>query len=118
MGGGENEYNIDMCVELFSEAEWEGGHITYKGMHVHIVRAVNMRINGKHAKLLVDCLPESLVSLWCNPPRYRLLGPASYGRAAPVLQFLTCLGNPPEVLSFWGGYLIDPSHQGSSRGVA
>ena len=56
-GGGQTEYDVDTRAELFWEAQ--GGRIVYQGRDMHIMSAVNVRINGKHVRRLADRLART-----------------------------------------------------------
>ena len=122
-GGGETEYYVDTRVELFWEAQ--GGRIVYQGRDMHIMSAVNLRINGKHVPRSADRLartagipavrgvPEPtmcLAQLWKGCPFVAILNlPRRPSQSAPfLLTFSFALTG--------GRSVIDPCHQELSTG--
>ena len=122
-GGGETEYDVDTRAELFWEAQ--GGSIVYQGRDMHILSAVNLRINGKHVRLTaLPGLPAFWLSAGSRTPQWARLGCA---RAARLWQFCTCQGNHHKMRRFrspfplhplGGRRAADPSHQELATGAA
>ena len=87
-GGGPTEYDVDTRAELFWEAQ--GGRIVYEGHDIHIMSAVNLRINGKHVRWSADRLAKTAGIAAVRGARSPQWARLSCGRAARLWQFGTC----------------------------
>ena len=103
----------------------------YQGRDMHIMRAANPRINGKHVRRLVDHLakiagiphPQVRVTVRHNGT----MGPAQLWKCCPFVAILNLPGQPPQSAPFLltfsvaligGRSVTDPSHQDLSTGAA
>ena len=123
-GGGQTEYDVDTRGELFWEAQ--GGRIVYEGRDMHIMSAVNLRINGKHFRRSADRLARTagIPALRGGPEP--TLGPAQLWKGCPFVAILNIPGQPAQSAPFLptfssaliGGQTVtDPSHQELATGA-
>ena len=116
-GGGETEYDVDTRAELFWEAQ--GGRIVYQRRDMHIMSAVNLRINGKFvrrsASRLVTTAGISVVRGGAEPTMVT----AQSWKGCPFVAILNLPGQPPQSAPFLltfsssltgGRSVADPSH--------
>ena len=124
-GVGQIEYNVDTRAELFWEAQ--GGRIVYEGRDMHIMSAVNLRINGKHVRRSAVRLARTAGIPAVRGGPEPTLGPAQLWKGCPFVAILNLPGQPaqsaPFLLTFssaliGGQTVTDPSHQELATGAA
>ena len=124
-GGGQTEYDVDTRAELFWEAQ--GGQIVYEGRDMHIMSAVNLRINGKHVRRSADRLARTAGIPAVRGGPEPTMGPAQLWKGCPFVAILNLPVQPaqsaPFLLTFTsaliGGQTVtDPSHQELATGAA
>ena len=97
-GGGQTEYNVDTRAELFWEAQ--GGRIVYEGRDMHIMSAVNLRINGKHVRRSADRLARTAGIPAVRGGPEPTIGPAQLWKGCPFLAILNLPGQPAQSAPF------------------
>ena len=124
-GGGQTEYDVDTRAELFWEAQ--GGRILYDGREMHIMSAVNLRINGKHVSRSADRLARTAGIPAVRGGPEPTMRPAQLWKGCPFVAILNSPGQPahsaPFLLTFsfaliGGRTVTDPSHQELATGAA
>ena len=93
IGGGETEYDFDTHAELFWEAQ-EGG-IVYQGRDMHIMSAVNLRINGKHVRRSAECRARNAGIPAVRGGAEPTMGPAQLWKGCPFVAILNLPEQPP-----------------------
>ena len=125
IGGGETEYDVDTHAERFGEAQ--GGCIVQHGRDMHILSAVNLRINGKHVRRSADCLARTAGIPAVKGVPEPTMGPAQLCKGYLFVAILNLPGQPrqsaPFLLMFGsavigGRSVTDPSHQELGTGAA
>ena len=123
--GGQTEDNVDTRAQLFWEAQ--GGRIVYEGRDMHIMSAVNLRINGKHVRRSADRLARTAGIPAVRGGPEPTMGPAQLWKGCPFVAILNLPGQPaqgaPFLLTFssaliGGQTVTDPSHQELAMGAA
>ena len=122
---GETEYDVDTRAELFWESQ--GGRIVYQGRDMHIMSALNLRINGKHVRRSVDRLARTAGIPAVRGVPEPAMGPAQLWKGCPFVAILNPPRQPPQSAPFLltfssaliGGWSVtDPSHQELATGAA
>ena len=97
-GGGQTEYDVDTRAELFWEAQ--GGQIVYQGRDMHIMSALNVRINGKHVRRSADRLARTAGIPAVRGGPEPTLGPAQLWKGCPFVAILNLPGQPAQRAPF------------------
>ena len=97
-GGGQTEYDVDARAELFWEAQ--GGRIVYEGRDMHIMSAVNLRINGKHVRRSADRLAKTAGIPVVRGGLEPIMGPAQLWKGCPFVAILNVPGLPAQSAPF------------------
>ena len=121
--GGDKEYDVDTRAELFSEAQ--GGRIVYQWHDMHIMSALNARINGKHVRRSADRLATTAGIPAVGGVPEPTMGPAQL--RCPFVAILSIPRRPPQSAPFLLAFscaligkpsVAEPSHQKLATGAA
>ena len=98
-GGGEKGYNVHVRTKLFWEVG-EGGRIVYQWRGMHIMSAINLRINGKHVRRSADHLARTAGIPAVRGSPEPTVGPSELWKNCPFVAILNLPGQPPQNAPF------------------
>ena len=89
---------MDTRAELFREAH--GGRIVYEGRDMHIMSAVNPRINGKQVRRSAHRLARTAGIAAVRGGPEPTMGPAQLWKGRPFVAMLNLPGQPAQSAPF------------------